>query len=288
MLSEFHRLRFGGMNFFYPAKNVPLYAMMLNCGHQVESNTDYRWHGLRRGNREFAIWQYTVSGFGKLDYEGETYTVHPGDAVLLRIPHDHCYYFSTEADHWEFVYVSMNGREIMRIWRELQRQVGPIVRFDENSGTLKYILEIFKNAFSGEITTPFKSSATAYQLMMTVFEELGPSSKTVNEPEFVNRVIDYCLAHLDEPLTVDDMAEVAGYSRFHFSRMFAESQGMPPAAFLHDLRLKHSMRLLQTERSSIKEIATQCGFQDASNYCKAFRKAYKMSPGKFRKSASHS
>jgi AraC-like DNA-binding protein len=108
--------------------------------------------------------------------------------------------------------------------------------------------------------------------------------KANSNDAIIKTVVDYCMDHISEPISVDDLAEVAGYSRYHFSRMFSASQGMSPGAFVKDLRLKHAERLLQTELMSVKEIADACGFEDDSYFCKAFRKAYKISPGEYRKS----
>ena len=119
---------------------------------------------------------------------------------------------------------------------------------------------------------------------MSLFEDYPEFEKGV-DPKFIRQVIDHCMEHISDPITVDDLADVAGYSRYHFSRLFAASQGISPAAFVKDLRLKQAVRLLQTELMTVKEIADSCGFEDASYFCKAFRQAYKVSPGEYRKSS---
>ena len=107
MLSEFQKLKFDRVNFFRLTKSIPLHSTMLNCGHECETSMDYRWNGLQMGNRELAIFQYTLAGFGKLDYDGETYTISPGEAMLLTVPEEHCYYFPDDSDSWEFIFINM-------------------------------------------------------------------------------------------------------------------------------------------------------------------------------------
>jgi AraC-like DNA-binding protein len=46
--------------------------------------------------------------------------------------------------------------------------------------------------------------------------------------------------------------------------------------------MKRAVRLLQTERITIKEISDRCGFSDTSYFCKVFRKEFKISPEVFR------
>ncbi|MCK4983053.1 MAG: AraC family ligand binding domain-containing protein [Victivallaceae bacterium] len=91
-------------NIFFPDRAVHLSAMLLTCGHQVITSCDYRWDGLKRGDKEFCFWQYTLKGRGELRIKDKVYSVNPGEAMLLTVPEDHCYYFPADSDSWEFVF----------------------------------------------------------------------------------------------------------------------------------------------------------------------------------------
>lgn len=288
MLKHAKNYGFGNTQIMFPGKHLPLYSMIIHFGHQLVTSPTYRWHGLRRGDREFAIFQYTIAGNGRLSVEGENYDISAGDAMLLHIPQDHLYYYPEDnTKPWEIVYIGLNGREILRCWRELEKENGPIARLSEASQSLNVLDSVFATPLETLRHSPFRVSGLAYQFMMALSEDLYPATpESQKGPSFIPTVIDYCLKHINEPLTVDDLAMVAGYSRYHFSRLFSQSQGMPPTAFLNDLRLKHAMRLLQTEPLSIKEIAERCGFEDVSYFCKIFRRVYGTSPGQFRKKGS--
>jgi AraC-like DNA-binding protein len=78
------------------------------------------------------------------------------------------------------------------------------------------------------------------------------------------------------------MAKCAGYSRYHFTRLFKQYMGNSPQYFMNELRIRMAVRFLQTEQLSIKEIAQRCGFDDVSYFCKIFRKFQKVSPNEFR------
>ncbi|OGV51111.1 MAG: hypothetical protein A2X49_00260 [Lentisphaerae bacterium GWF2_52_8] len=273
-----------GASVLFPQKTLHLHAMLLNAGHSTQSSFSYDWHGLKRGSSEFAIWQYTLSGQGRLDYAGNTYELNPGQAFLVHVPHEHRYYYPHGGtEPWEFMYVSLYGKELLRLWLDIERRAGPVISFSPESKTLKTALRILQLAIKQELNTPFTASALAYEMLMSVLEDgLQNIPGESKEPEFIKRVLRYCLNHLDSELDVDELAAIAGYSRCHFSRIFTKSYGMPPANFVRELRLRQAIRLLQSEHLSIKEIAARCGFLDASHFSKAFKSETGKSPRAFR------
>jgi AraC-like DNA-binding protein len=268
----------------FPRRILPLHVMPSGGGRQRVADVSYRWHGLQRGPGEFSIWQYTLSGHGGLVYEGHEYEVSVGEAMMLHVPHDHVYFLPATSDHWEFFYLDLVGGEAMRLWRELVRRNGPVGRFALDSGTVALAAELCSAIVDGTLTSPFQASARAYGWLMQMIDDLLPSGGVGGDfPAWMDAVVRLCQDHLDEPLTIDDLAAAAGYSRFHFTRQFTRAQGVSPGVFLRQLRLRHAVRLLQSERLSIKEIANRTGFRDDCYFSKVFRNEYGVSPDRYRR-----
>jgi AraC-like DNA-binding protein len=180
----------------------------------------------------------------------------------------------------------MNGSEIIRICRDLINQTGPLTPLAEDSPTLHTALKIFEQMFKGEINTPQQASLLAYELGMELINDISSiNGEQSSEPNIIDKVTRYCLEHLDEPIGVEEMSQAAGYSRFHFSRLFHKYQGDSPASFLRELRLQKALQLLQTDRLKIKAIAERCGFQSASYFARAFQKKFGCYPRAFKESA---
>lgn len=270
-------------NIFFSDRAVHLSSMLLNCGHELVTSRDYRWDGLKRGDKEFCFWQYTLKGHGELRFKDKVYAVNPGEAMLLTVPEDHCYYFPADSDSWEFIFITIYGRETMRIFRQLQKQVGVIARFDLNSLPVQKAFSICQKSEKDEIDNQYAASALAYDFLMSLIAYVRPAGQGQSgPPEFIKRVHEYCLKNIDKPISVNGMAKCAGYSRYHFTRLFKQYMGDSPQYFMNQLRIKMAVRLLQTERLSVKEIAQRCGFEDVSYFCKIFRKFQKVSPNEFR------
>ncbi|MFZ2653573.1 MAG: AraC family transcriptional regulator [Victivallales bacterium] len=276
------------LNLTFPERTLRVHAAITRCGYSCEKSMQYSWHGMKRGRAEFVLWQLTTAGFGRLEYEGETHQLDPGHAMLLHFPHNHRYFLPGDSDKWEFIYLCMNGREILRICRELEHTNGPVTNYGKNSKTVLLAKDIFGMAAREEIKDIFSASAFAYEFVMNLSREICPhSGNNRGKPDFLRKITDYCLENMGSDISVDTLSGISGYSRFHFSRLFKKHLGIPPAEFLNNLRLKHSVRLLQTERLSIKEISERCGFRNASYFCQSFRKEFGMPPGKFRNSGMY-
>ena len=281
MLSELKKLPLYASSILFPSKTIHLHSMLVNCGCQYVDSEQYNFNGMNRGRREMAIWQYTLEGSGRLIVEDKKYELNPGHAMMVHVPQEHRY-FLPPGEQWKFVYLSFNGSELMRLWDEAEKRIGPVALFDEDSKTIAAFLEIFNSSKKELLENPFLASSLAYQFMMSVFEDHQVEEAGNPVPPFIKTVVDFCQEHISEPLSVDDMAAAAGYSRYHFTRLFKKSQGMPPALFLKQLKLKHAERLLQTELLTVNEIADRCGFDDPSYFCKVFKGEYDISPGEYR------
>jgi len=94
--------------------------------------------------------------------------------------------------------------------------------------------------------------------------------------------IDWALAHLEQRLSVDDLAAHAGMSRRNFTRRFVEVTGSTPARWVLARRLDESRQLLEATMWPISRIATSCGFASAVTFRQNFVAAYATTPTSYR------
>jgi AraC-like DNA-binding protein len=92
-------------------------------------------------------------------------------------------------------------------------------------------------------------------------------------------------AHSHRPIGLEDAAEQAGISPFHFLRLFSEALGVTPHQYLVRSRLRHAARRLADDDSAITDIAYDVGFGDLSNFVRTFHRAAGASPLRFRQAS---
>jgi AraC-like DNA-binding protein len=95
------------------------------------------------------------------------------------------------------------------------------------------------------------------------------------------RVIEFIDAHLFDAVSLNDLAEAAFLSRFHFSRRFLVSTGQSPMSYLQRRRIERAKMLLRAGDHSVSEIATRLAFADHSHFAKVFRRLAGCSPSAF-------
>lgn len=99
-------------------------------------------------------------------------------------------------------------------------------------------------------------------------------------PAALNRVTEYIHAHIDQKITIDSMATVAGISPFHFIRMFKISTGETPHQRIMDIRIREATYRLKRGETQL-ETAIACGFVDQSHFSRTFKKHHGVTPKQF-------
>lgn len=101
--------------------------------------------------------------------------------------------------------------------------------------------------------------------------------------EVINRAISYIFAHINENITVEEVADYCHFSKFYFERIFKEETGESVYAFIKRVKMEQSAFRLKVERNkSITDIGYEYGYSP-SNYSSAFKQHHKTSPAEFRK-----
>ena len=89
--------------------------------------------------------------------------------------------------------------------------------------------------------------------------------------------------HLDEPLTLEQVAARAGLSPYHFSRLFTARMGRSVMAHVRGRRLvRGARRLCDDPGLKLVELALDCGFESQEAFTRAFKRVFGVSPGRFR------
>lgn len=99
----------------------------------------------------------------------------------------------------------------------------------------------------------------------------------------VNRVIDYIEANIDQELSLSTLANIAGFSPFHFHRIFSSLMGETLYGFIQRVRLeKAASMLLQNPKESITAISLICGFSGVTTFTRAFKQTFGMNASEWR------
>lgn len=270
----------------FPELLGTLPAQIHGAGFRVECGPSYNGNGRNPSLDGLAAIRYTLSGRGRLRYFDQQLLVEPGQALLLYFPYDHHYWIEA-GERWEYLYLTLAGREVISCVREVADNVGPVITLPANSPTLARLAGTCVDALEQRIESPYQGSALAHAILMELLGECRPIDQESTSwlqavPAFVIEVEDFCRHNYARPIGVADMARVAKMSRFHFTRLFQKVWGISPGRYLGLVRLERAMHLARAGGFAVKDLAQQCGYSTANYFCKAFRRHFGVPPGGFK------
>ncbi|MCD9020766.1 AraC family transcriptional regulator [Cohnella silvisoli] len=115
-------------------------------------------------------------------------------------------------------------------------------------------------------------------LMSAALEELCASADNALEelanplPIPIARAIAYMEEHLEEPISIDSIAQQSGWSHEHFTRTFVASVGMTPKRALLERRILRAEQLMMSGQWTVKQIAYRVGFGDEHHFSKMYKR----------------
>ena len=114
-----------------------------------------------------------------------------------------------------------------------------------------------------------------------VFSDVKQSKQKEYLDKFVG-VTDYIKQHCNEEISLDDIAEMSGFSKFHFSRLFKEFTGTSYYKYLNQRRIEFAEQLLLDPEINITEAAVRSGFNSISAFIRMFKQIKGCTPTEFR------
>lgn len=106
---------------------------------------------------------------------------------------------------------------------------------------------------------------------------------TKHKPEWIEKVIHHMIHHFSEHLTLDDLANAVGMSKYNMCRQFSRYQGMPPLKWLWRFRALLASELLKLPlKWDIQEVAYACGFTSCAHFSRIFRESFGSTPSRYR------
>ena len=105
-----------------------------------------------------------------------------------------------------------------------------------------------------------------------------------DERDIVRLVREYLEGHYTENVSLDVIVALSGMSAYHLIRVFRKAVGLPPHAYLEQLRINRGRQLLRAGMG-ITDVALTTGFTDQSHFSRHFKKMTGVTPGQYRKIA---
>lgn len=153
------------------------------------------------------------------------------------------------------------------------------------------MLDIEKEYFSGDSYAEASVFSKFLEMMvligrnLNVFSRQGLGQTDSRQREYVEKflfITSYIDEHFAEDLSLEEVASLAGFSKYHFSRLFKMYTDNSFYKFLNQKRIDHAKTLLADPNLTVLEVATQSGFASLSAFLRMFKKINHCTPTEFR------
>lgn len=124
---------------------------------------------------------------------------------------------------------------------------------------------------------------TTIQLMAQALNSIQKEQLRKEYIGRINKAIDFIESNISENLNLDEVAEIANFSKFHFHRIFGAMVGETLNAYIKRIRMQRSASLLVGTAYSIAEICDMLGFNSQAAFARAFKDYYEISASEFRR-----
>ncbi|MBQ9783235.1 MAG: AraC family transcriptional regulator [Clostridia bacterium] len=233
------------------------------------------WHRQENVNRPTGLRPsaqilFVLDGEGILYYDGKQFSLRKGCAFYVdcAVPHA---YENTGGLITAWITWLGSGQE------ELRNYIGKkSFLYSDRVDVKAYALEI--GQIEREYFTQKREgvlSAMLYALLLRFFDE-----QREPKPSEMDLVLRYMEQHFGEKLTLMELAELCHMSRSVFCKKFRDTYGCTAFEKLIEIRLLNARTQIQSNSGeAIGVIARQCGFEDVSYFCKAYKRLFSVTPG---------
>ncbi len=195
-------------------------------------------------------------------------------------------------DHFRFLHVYFHDRNLRRCMTEVWDREEAGVRLDERYQFQDPLLAHAGGILAGSQWDGPGDRLALDHLLQWLMVKLvqNYSSRELPEPRAPGRlspaqegrVQAFIEANLSRALSLADLAGQVNLSTWHFARLFRNSFGEPPHQYVLARRLELARRRLLTSEAKILAVALDCGFSDQSQFTRAFRRRFGITPGQLR------
>lgn len=237
-------------------------------------------HNMRRVKHSDYLLAYCVEGGGTLRTDSETWTVNAGDLMVIPIGIAHSYAADRQKP-WSLYWVHYAG-ELAATYTEFLNLSAPVAPIGMHPRLLADFEALFGLRGAGVNEHAYLHAASMLKAMLTNIAALACAYGNRGTRIDLDSIQQMMYRQLDRELNLDELAQVASLSKYHFARKFKQLTGHAPIQHFIHLKMQHACQLLDSTQEPIKRIANRVGYHDPHYFSRLFKRVIGVSPLQYR------
>lgn len=274
-------------NMIDEALNNPLTGDLVVQSMGYFPNAEHHYVDYDKGTGEFVLF-YCYKGRGFVNVGGKRHEVREQQYFVMP-PHVAYQYGSSENHPWHLYTIHFRGSKAAGIYDQMkglhQLTTAENARTSDRADMLDELLNIMEAPASENsmayVNMCFNHVIASFMFVDSFREAKFPRQKQENTT-FLSKALRYMNAHIDDKLTVTDMASELGYSDSYFYRLFYKQMKQAPMTYYMGLKLERACDLLRDTCLQVNQVAMKIGFEDSYYFSRFFKKQTGLSPKQYR------
>lgn len=221
---------------------------------------------------------YMLEGSMTVILDGEEMQVHQGECLWCSSYLIHSY----QSDQKRKCMVAIIPlTSVPMLSKTLGSHVFARTVVQDHDGRLRMLLEMMVEATKHENQAILKGLSYTLIGMAMEYGPMQPSGYSAQD-ELIRDIMKYIHEHIDQPLSVRDVAGAFGYSESRFSHLFQERLKRTLHDYIRQLRCQQAAQMLRETEISVPEIALSKGFESLQTFYRSFKRCYGVTPAAYR------
>jgi AraC-like DNA-binding protein len=236
-------------------------------------------HRLRRERWKAHQFMFTLSGAGVGEVAGQPFAVGPGDVALMPKDREHRYQVRPGDSGWTYLWVEYDGACVPALFAMLGLAGRVAVAGCAPAG--EFVERIFTHLHERGDAALHEAVAIFLQGLAVIERCARAPASADRRGPVVDRVKQHMADHLGEPISLADLAGVAGLSPFHLTRLFRAEAELPPMRYLRRLRANRAQALLHRRELKAAEVGRAVGYPTLQHFSRMFKQETGMTLRRF-------
>lgn len=256
-------------------------VMLVSVGHRDGKHNI--GHYVRRYSKEEYCIIYCTCGEGWVEYENKKRIIRPGEILFCFHDTIHCY-GSDKNNPWTIYWSCFKGDHVRYLLELINITAeNSVLQIGNSTKIMVLFFEILNILERGYAENHLTYVSNCLKLMLNYLSilQIYIEDKPYSVPVITNSIT-IMMEKINEIVTLEEFASKANMSPDYFIKFFREHTGYTPIDYHIRMKMQKASTLLNTTGLTVKEIASQLGYEDAYYFSRIFKKKTGYSPSRYR------
>lgn len=234
--------------------------------------------------RNHYLFHYVIAGRGTLFANEKVYPITEGHGFLI-VPGQITTYRADERDPWEYTWIEFDGLRVHEALQLAALSGAEPVYTPASREAGRLLQEQMLYIVDHGAANPTRLIGHGF-IFLDQLVESSAHKRTHGEKRLRDFYMKEALAFIEQnyqrDISIEEMAAFCGLNRSYFGKIFRNTMGEPPQAFLLHYRMARAAQLLKESKLPISEISPQVGYANQLHFSRAFKGVYGVSPREYR------